>query len=118
MERKQVFASRFASLHRFCKYLNHLPLSAIQWCHSTKKGIQFRRQRGKTQKSLSSLSTSLKGKKELDGGAMDREVLLYFELTPSVIRSDGDDVIVIFRVAGIWTVQELSCNMTNAIIQD
>jgi hypothetical protein len=33
-----------------------------------------------------------------------RGVLLYYELTPSAIGRDGDDAIVIFRVAGVWTV--------------
>ena len=28
----------------------------------------------------------------------------YFELTPSAIRRNSDDVIVNFRVAGVWTV--------------
>jgi hypothetical protein len=37
---------------------------------------------------------------------VDRGVLLYFELTPFAIRRDSDDVIVNFRVAGVWTVQE------------
>jgi hypothetical protein len=50
------------------------------------------------------------------GGAVGRGVLLYYELTPSAIRRDGDDAIIIFRVAGVWTVQEWSHNMTNTKI--
>jgi hypothetical protein len=43
-------------------------------------------------------------------------VLLYIELTLSAIRRDGDDVIVNFRVAGVWAVQEWSHNMTDTKI--
>jgi hypothetical protein len=50
------------------------------------------------------------------GGAVGREVQLYFELTPSAIRRDGDDVVVYFRVAGVWTVQEWLYNMTDTKI--
>ena len=39
------------------------------------------------------------------------------ELTPSAIRRDGDDVIVVIRVAGVWTVQEWSHNMTDTKIR-
>ncbi|KFY92679.1 hypothetical protein V500_04080 [Pseudogymnoascus sp. VKM F-4518 (FW-2643)] len=38
------------------------------------------------------------------GGATGRGVLLYFELTPSAIRRNGDDVIVNFRVAEVLSV--------------
>lgn len=50
------------------------------------------------------------------GGAIGRGVLLYFELTPSATRRDGDDVIVNFRVAGVWIVQEWPHNMTDTKI--
>jgi hypothetical protein len=40
------------------------------------------------------------------GDTVARGVLLYFELTPSAIRRDGDNVIVNFEVAGVWSVQE------------
>ena len=50
------------------------------------------------------------------GDAIARGVLLYFELTPSAIRRDSDDVIVNFRVAGVWPVQEWSHNMTDTKI--
>jgi hypothetical protein len=43
-------------------------------------------------------------------------VLLYFELTPSAIRRNGDDVTVNFRVAGVWAVQEWLRNMTDTKI--
>jgi hypothetical protein len=47
-----------------------------------------------------------------------RGVLFYYELTPSAIRREGDDAIVISRVAGVWTVQEWSHNMTDTKIQE
>jgi hypothetical protein len=52
------------------------------------------------------------------GGAVGRGVLFYYELTPSTIRRDGDDAIVIFRVSGVWTVQGWSHNMTDTKIQE
>ena len=39
--------------------------------------------------------------KELDSSAINRGVLLYFELTPSVIRRDSHDMIIIFRAARV-----------------
>jgi hypothetical protein len=50
------------------------------------------------------------------GNAVARGVLLYFELTPSAIRCDSDDVTVNSRVARIWTIQEWSHNTTNTKI--
>ena len=38
---------------------------------------------------------------------------MYFDLTPSAFRRVGDDAIGNFRVAGVWTVQEWSHNITN-----
>jgi hypothetical protein len=58
---------------------------------------------------------SLKDARE-HGGAVVRRVLLYIELTPSATRRDGDDMIVNFRVAGVWTVQEWSHNMIDTKI--
>ena len=52
------------------------------------------------------------------GGAIGQGVLLYFELTPSAIRRDGDDAIVIFGVVGVWTVQEWSHNITDTKIRE
>ena len=50
------------------------------------------------------------------GGVVGRGVLFYSELMPFGIRRDGDGVI--FRVAGVWTVQEWSHNMTDTKIQE
>jgi hypothetical protein len=50
------------------------------------------------------------------GDAVARQVLLYFELTPSAIRRDSDDVIVNFRVAWVLSVQEQSHNKTGTKI--
>ncbi|ELR09113.1 hypothetical protein GMDG_03693 [Pseudogymnoascus destructans 20631-21] len=52
------------------------------------------------------------------GDAVARGVLLYFELTPSAIRRDSDDMIVNFRVARVWSVQEWSHNTTDTKIQE
>lgn len=68
--------------------------------------------RGETRKPRSNCSRSLKGVRAR-GGAIGREALLYFDLMPSVIRRDGDDAIGNFRVAGLWTIQEWSHNMTD-----
>lgn len=48
---------------------------------------------------------SSQGAKRARGGAIDRGVLLYFELTPSATRRDGDDVIVNIGIARVWTVK-------------
>ena len=53
--------------------------------------------RGEARKPRSNCSMSLKGAKTR-GGAVGRRILLYFELTPSAIRRDGDDAIIIFIV--------------------
>jgi hypothetical protein len=71
--------------------------------------------RGEARKPRLKCYMSLKGVKS-SCGAIGRGVLLYFELTPSVIGRDGDDVIVNFRVTGVWTIQEWSHNMTNTKI--
>ena len=47
---------------------------------------------------------AFKRRNELDGGSMGREVLLQYEGRLSVIRRDGDNTIVIFRVARIRSV--------------
>jgi hypothetical protein len=73
--------------------------------------------RGEARKPKSNCSMSLKGAKSSWWCCRSR-VLFYSELTPSAIRRDGDDAIVIFRVAGVWTVQEWSHNMTNTKIQE
>jgi hypothetical protein len=52
------------------------------------------------------------------GDAVARGVLLYYELTPSAIRRDSNDMIVNFRVAGVSSVQEWSHNVTNKKILD
>jgi hypothetical protein len=65
------------------------------------------------------LWTTLKGVIRVRDDAVARGVLLYFELTPSAIRRDSDDVMVNFRVtwlAGVWSVQEWSHNTTGTKI--
>jgi hypothetical protein len=65
--------------------------------------------RGETWKSRSNRSMSLKGAKSSWWCCRSRgPIILRIELTLSTIRRDGDDAIVIFRVAGLWTVQEWS----------
>ena len=44
-------------------------------------------------------------------------VLFYSELMHSAIRGDDDDTIVIFRLAGVLTVQEWSHDMVDTKIQ-
>jgi hypothetical protein len=51
-------------------------------------------------------------------GAIGQGVLLYYELTPSAIRRDDDDSIVIFRVAEVQTVQGWLHDMTNTKIRE
>jgi len=43
-------------------------------------------------------------RKELDGGAVGRVVLLQYGKMFSAIRREGDDTIVIFEVAGAMSV--------------
>jgi hypothetical protein len=43
-------------------------------------------------------------RKELVVVLIGRGVLFYYELTPSAMRRDGDDAILIFRAAGAWDV--------------
>jgi hypothetical protein len=83
---------------------------------TTRLTMIFQR-RGEARKPKSNCSMSLNGAKTR-GGAVGQRVLLYFELTPSAIRRDGDDAIAIFVVAGVWTVQEWSHNMTDTKIRD
>mgnify|MGYP001603146372 CR=1 FL=1 len=71
--------------------------------------------RGEARKPRSKCYMSLKGAKAR-GGAVGRGVLLCVELTSSAIRRDGDDVIVNFRVAGVWAVHEWSHNMISTKI--
>ncbi len=46
-------------------------------------------------------------------GCCRLEVLLYSEITTPIHRRDGDDTIMIFGAARVWTVQKWSHNMTN-----
>ena len=59
--------------------------------------------RGEARKPKSNCSISLKGARS-SWWCYRSKALFYYELTPSAIRRDGDDAIVIFRVAGVWTV--------------
>ena len=70
---------------------------------TTRLKIHFQH-RGEARKPRSKCYMSLKGDRARDG-AVGRGVLLYFELMLSATRRDGDDVIVNFRVAGVWIVQ-------------
>jgi hypothetical protein len=58
--------------------------------------------RGEARKPRSKCYMSLKGAKSSWWCCRSR-ALLYFELTPFAISRDGDDVIVKFKVAGVWT---------------
>ena len=72
---------------------------------------------GKAQKPKSSCSINLKGAKSSQW-CHRSGVLFYSKLTPSAIRRDSNNAIVIFRIAGVQTVQKQSHNITNTKIQE
>ena len=57
-------------------------------------------------------------RKELDGGAVGRVVLLQHERRLSAIRREGDDAIVIFGAVGARSVQDWACNMADAKLRE
>jgi len=72
--------------------------------------------RGEARKPKSNCSMSLKGVKCSWWCYRSRGPILL--RINSAIRRDGDDAIVIFRVVGVWTVQEWSYNITDTKIQE